>query len=142
MTCFVLFEVIFLFNFFSLLLKSFLFAMLAISVLLPKFACFSLAAKFSDVKVLNSEVVIYLLLWSWSVIFFSILLIFYVIVSSCLTKLLTLGILSQLVIAKLLILGIIPLTLFILALREALVVKLVVSDILSPMFFISALYTS
>ena len=39
-------------------------------------------------------------------------------------------------------LGISPLTSFILALREALVAKLVISGILSSIFFILALYTS
>ena len=53
-------KIIFLFKFFSLLSKSVLFTNLAISLLLAKFACFNLAAKFSDVKVLNSGVVIYL----------------------------------------------------------------------------------
>ena len=63
------------------------------------------------------------------------------------TKLLTLGILFStavraLVVAKLVILGISPLTSFILALRVVLVAKLVISGILSSIFFILALYTS
>ena len=45
---------------FSLLLKFDLFTKLAISLLLAKFACLSLAAKLSDVNLLNSGVVIYL----------------------------------------------------------------------------------
>ena len=64
------------------------------------------------------------------------------------TKLLTLGILLTTVVraaveTKLVILGISSfLTLFILGLREALVAKLVISGILSSIFFILALYTS
>ena len=63
------------------------------------------------------------------------------------TKLLTLGILYStavrgVVVAKLVILGISPLTSFILALREALVAKLVISGILSSIFLILALHTS
>ena len=52
------------------------FIKLAITYLLVKFACFNLEAKFSDVNLLNSAAVIYLLLWLWSVISFSISLIF------------------------------------------------------------------
>ena len=63
------------------------------------------------------------------------------------TKLLTLGILFStalraVLVAKLVILGISPLTSFILALRVVLVAKLVISGILSSIFFILALYTS
>ena len=63
------------------------------------------------------------------------------------TKLLTLGIIfsrevTVVVLAKLVILGILPLTSLILALREALVGKLVISGILSSIFFILALYAS
>ena len=61
----------FLFKFFSLSAKSFFFTKLAISFLLAKFACANLEAKSSDVNVLNSYVVIYLLLWLWSVILFT-----------------------------------------------------------------------
>ena len=57
--CFALSKVILLLK---LLLKSVLLTKLAISLLLAKFACFNVAAKFSDVIVLNSEVVMYLLL--------------------------------------------------------------------------------
>ena len=62
-------------------------------------------------------------------------------------KVLTLGILFStavraVVLAKLVILGILPLTSFILALRVVLVATLVISGILSSMFFILALYTS
>ena len=72
----------------------------------------------------------YLLLWSGSAIFFSILVIF-VLQLVFLTKLLTLGILFStavraVVVAKLLILDISPLTSFVLALRVALVAKLVI----------------
>ena len=52
-TCFVLFEIRFLFNFFSLSSKSFFFIKPAISVLLPTFACFHLAVKGSAVNLLN-----------------------------------------------------------------------------------------
>ena len=62
------------------------------------------------------------------------------------TKLLTLGTLflievRALVIAKLVLLGISPLTSFILALTVVLVAKLVKSGILSSIFFILELYT-
>ena len=74
-TCFVLFGLIYLLKPDSLLSKSVLFAKLVISILLAKFACFNLAANFSDVKLLNSGVVIYLS-WLWSIIFFWISLMF------------------------------------------------------------------
>ena len=66
---------------------------------------------------------------------------------SFLTDVLTLGILFStalraVLVAKLVILGISPLTSFILALRVVLVAKLVISGILSSIFFILALYTS
>ena len=66
--------------------------------------------------------------------------------SSFFTKLLTLGILFStavraLVAAKLVILGISPLTSFILALREALVARLLIWGILSSIFVILVLYT-
>ena len=66
---------------------------------------------------------------------------------SFLTKLLTLGILFStvlraVVVAKLVILGISPLTSFILTLRVVLIAKLVISGILSSIFLILALYTS
>ena len=50
------------------------FTKLPISLLLAKFACANLAAKYFNVKLLNSAVVLYLS-W-WPVIFFSILLSF------------------------------------------------------------------
>ena len=64
-----------------------------------------------------------------------------------LTKLLTLGILfstavNAIVVAKIVILSISNLTLFILALRVVLVAKLVISGILSSIFLILALDTS
>ena len=72
------------------------------------------------------------------------------VIFSFLTKLLTLGILFStlvrpIVVGKLgirYILGILPLSSFILALRVVLVAKLVMSGILSSIFFILALYTS
>ena len=89
--------------------------------MLAKFTCANLAAKFSAANLLNSGVVIY---WSWSlsVIFFSISLIFLFSVIVFLTKSLTLGILFStevraVVVAKLVILGISPLTLLSLVLR-------------------------
>ena len=135
--------------------------------MLAKIACLSRAVKFSDVNLLNSGVVIYLS-WLWSVFFFSNSLICVII--RFLNKLLTLGILFStavraLIVARLVILGISPLTSFILelrvvlvaksvildispltsfilALREALVATLVISDISSSMFITLALYTS
>ena len=64
-----------------------------------------------------------------------------------LTRLLTSRILFSaavraVVVAKLVILGILALTSFILALRVVLVAKLVISGILSSIFLILALYTS
>ena len=50
----VLFEVFFLFKFFSLSSKSVFFRKLAISFLLAKFGCANLEAKFSEVHLLNS----------------------------------------------------------------------------------------
>ena len=60
-TSFVLFEVIFLFKFFSLSSRSVFKKSLAISCLLSKFACANLASKFSAVNLSNCGVVIYLL---------------------------------------------------------------------------------
>ena len=68
-TYFVLFEVNFLFKFFSLSSKSVFFIKAAISFLLTKYPCVNLAGKLSDANLLNSWVVIYLS-WSHSVIFF------------------------------------------------------------------------
>ena len=58
--CFVLFDVTFLFNFFSSGSKYVLSTKLAISLLVAKFTCANVAAKFSAVSLLNSGVVIYL----------------------------------------------------------------------------------
>ena len=63
------------------------------------------------------------------------------------TKLLSLGTLFSpsvraVVVAKLLILDVSPLTSFILALRIVLVAKLIITGVLSSKFFIVALYTS
>ena len=57
-TYYVLFEVTFLFNFFSLSSKSVFFAKAVISFLLAKFACVNFAAKFCDVNLLNSWILI------------------------------------------------------------------------------------
>ena len=83
--------------------------------------------------------------WLWSVIFFSTLLTF-VSQSVFLTRLLTLGILFSTAVnaevgVKPLILRISALTSFILVLRRVLVAKLVISDILSSIFFILVLYS-
>ena len=72
---------------------------------------------------------------------------FCVVVIFFFTKLLKLGILfptavRELVVARLAILCILPLTSFILALRPVLVAKLLISSISSSIFFILALYTS
>ena len=64
--CFVLFEIISLLKLDSLASKS---------VFVIRFACANLAAKFSADNLLNSGLVIYLS-WQWSVIFFSVSLIF------------------------------------------------------------------
>ena len=69
------------------------------------------------------------------------------VIVSFLTKLLTLAILFSIavravVVAKLVMLGILPLTSFILALREPLVAMLVISGILSSIFFILVLHAS
>ena len=61
---------------FSLLPISAFFTKLAISLLLAKFACLSLAVTFSDVNLLNSSVVTYLSWWCSEAILFSISLIF------------------------------------------------------------------
>ena len=76
--CLVLSELIFSLKCFSLSWKS---------VCVTKSACFNLAGNFVVVKSLSSWVVIYLS-WLWSLIFFSISIIF-----DFLTKLITLGIL-------------------------------------------------
>ena len=126
-----------------MLSKSVFFTKSAIPFLLAKFACLSLAVKFSDVSLLNFGVVIYLS-WSWSAIFFSSSLIFEL-QSLFLTKLLTLGILlsttlRETLVAKLVILGISPLTSFILALRVVLVAKFVILGILYSIFYVSITY--
>ena len=94
------------------------------SIFVTKFAFVNLAAKSFAVSLLNFVVVIYLS-WLWSVIFFPVPLIF-VLWSVFLTKLLTLGILfwtavRAVLVAKLEILGISPLTSFILVLSVVLV---------------------
>ena len=131
---------------FELTFLSGLISSLSKSVFVAKFACASLAAKFSAVSLLNSGVVIYLS-WSWSVIFFLISLIF-VLQSVFLTRLLIFGISfstvagAVVVVAKLLIFGISPLTSFILVLRVVLVAKLVISGFLSSIFLMLTLYRS
>ena len=88
--------------------------------MLAKFACANLTAKFSAVNLLNSGVVIYLL---WSGILFSTAA-------------------RSAVADKLVILGILFLTSFIITSKVVLLVKLVNSGILSSIFLILALYTS
>ena len=56
----VLSDVTFFFKSFSFSSKSVLFTKLAISLLVARFACVNLSAKFSAVSLLNSGVVIYL----------------------------------------------------------------------------------
>ena len=90
--------------------------------MLAKFTCAKHTAKVSDVNLLNSWVTIYLS-WSWSVSFFSTSLIF-VLQSVILTKFLTLGplfstVVRAVVVARLVILGILTLTPFILTLKVA-----------------------
>ena len=99
--------------------KSVFFTKSAILSLVAKFACFILALKFSGINLINSGVVIYLL---WSGILFSTAV-------------------RAVLVTKLVILGILCLTSFILALRVVLVAKLVISDILSSVSFILALST-
>ena len=60
---------------FSLLSNSALFSKLAISLLPAKFARFSFKSHISAVNLSNSGVIVYLS-WLWSVIFFSISLVF------------------------------------------------------------------
>ena len=60
--CFILFEVNFLFNFFSLPAKSVFFTNESILFSYAKFACANLEGTFSAVNVLNSCIAIYLLL--------------------------------------------------------------------------------
>ena len=86
--CFVLFEETFLFKLFSLWSKSVFFTKLVISFLLAKYACANLAGNFSAADLLNSGLVIHIV---WSDILFSIAV-------------------RVLVAAKLLILGVLPLT--------------------------------
>ena len=90
-------------KFFSLLWKSVFFTKSTISPLIVKFACFNLAIKFYVVNLLNSGVVIYLL---WSGILFSTAV-------------------RAIVVAKLVILGTLFLTWFILVLKVVLVAKVV-----------------
>ena len=59
-TFFVLFEVIFLYKFFSFSSKYVLFTKLTRSLFLTKFAHFNLKAKMSAINLLNSGVIIYL----------------------------------------------------------------------------------
>ena len=107
--------------------------------MLAKFACFNLAEKISEVSLLNPAVVIYLAPLR-SVIFFSISLMFVLWSIFFLTKLLKQGILFStarraVLVAKLVILGISLLTLFILTLRVVLVAKTVMPGIVSSIFF-------
>ena len=111
--------------------------------MLAKLAYANFAAKPTDVNLLNSVVVIYL---PWKGILFSTAVSVVGIV-----KLVILGILfltlfiialRAVVVANLVMLGISFLTSFISALGVALVAKLVISGILFSIFLILALYTS
>ena len=106
-TCFVLFEVIYLLNFLVYHQNLSFFTKLAISFLFAKFACANLAVKLPAVNLLNSGVVIYLL---WSGILFSTAV-------------------RAVVVTKLVILGILFLTSFILGLRAVFAAKLVILGI-------------
>ena len=104
--------------------------------MLAKFSCANLAAKFPAANLIYSS-------WSWSLILFLNSLMCYS--QFFLTKLPKLGISSstavrEVVVAKLVILGILLLTSFILALRVVLVAVFVISGILSSIFLILALY--
>ena len=132
-----------------ILLKSVFFMKLAVLLFLAKFACFSLAVKLSDVNLLNSWIIINLS-WSWSVaILFSILQIFVLLCHSQFSWLnYKISILFPTVVRAVIVVvvaklsGFLTLTSFILALREALVAKLVISAILSSIYVIWGLYTS
>ena len=126
-----MFEVTFLFKFFSLSSKSVLFTKLAVALLVTKFSRANLAAKFSAFSLLNFRLVVNSS-WSWKVISFSNYNFCITVV--CWTKLLTLSILFStvalaVIVAKLVILSIYPLTSFVLALRVLLVAKLVITGI-------------
>ena len=132
---FVLLDTIFLLRSDSLLSKS---------VFFTKFSCTSLALTASVADLLNSVVVIYLS-WLWSVSFFSLSVIF-VSQPVFLTKLLVSGalfstVLNAEVVARPVILGIYILTSLIFVLRLALVARLLISGILSSIFFIFSLYS-
>ena len=103
---------------------------LAKSLLLAKFACGNLAVKFSDVNLLNSLAVMYLL-WSWSVIVLYLISPIFVLVQDFLLNYFFSTAVRAIAVTKLMTLGILFLTSFILALRVVLVAKLIISDILS-----------
>ena len=75
-TCFFLSKGTCLFKYLSLLSQSVFLAKLAIIFLHAKFAFATLVVKFSDVNLLNSWIVIYLL-WSIVILFFIIIIIYY-----------------------------------------------------------------
>ena len=111
--------------------------------MVARFTCFNLVVKFSAVDLINSGVVIYVL---WPDILFSTAVRAVVV-----ARLVILGILfltsfilalRAVVVAKLVILVISFLTSFILALRALLVAKLVLSGILSSISLILAIYRS
>ena len=137
-TCFVLIEVIFLFNSFSVSSKSVFFTKLTISFLLAKFACANLAAKFSPVNLLNSGVVI----WSGTLTTVRAVVVADLVILSILFLTTLILALRAAFEAKLITLGISLFTSFILALRVVLVAKLVILGILSSISMILALYTS
>ena len=111
--------------------------------MLTKFACANFAVKFSATKLLNSWVVIYLIMIIVRSILFSISLIFSL-HAVLLNKLLTLGIsissaVRAVVVAKLVIIGVLPLISFILALKATFAAKLVKLGIALLTSFILAL---
>ena len=108
-----------------------LFSLSSKSVFGTKSACFNIEVKLFAVKILNSWVVTYSS-WLWSLIFFSISIIF-----NFLTKLLTLGILfspafDAVLVARLVISGILPSISVTFVLKCAFVTKLFTLAVLFP----------
>ena len=103
---------------------------LAKSLFLVKFACGNLVVKFSDVNLSNYLAVMYLL-WSWSVIVLFLISPIFVLVQDFLLNYFFSSPVRAVAVTKLMTLGILFLTSFILALRVALVAKLIRSGILS-----------
>ena len=108
-----------------------LFSLSSKSVSVTKSACFNIEVKLFAVKILNSWVVTYSF-WLWSLIFFSISIIF-----NFLTKLLTLGILfspafDAVLVARSVISGSLPLISVTFVLKSAFVTNLFTLGVLFP----------